>query len=141
MKCIVYRKGYKYQLKQDFTIETEIKPKQKPNSQFLDLTDEGVLTIKSGYACDGPSGPTIDTLTFMRGAFVHDALYQLMREGFVDSDKYRIKADQLLKKMCKEDGMNIFRRQWVYFGVRLFSDFATDPKKKKPEVWAPKGCP
>jgi hypothetical protein len=38
-----------------------------------------------GYAWNGPSGPTLDTRNFMRGSLVHDALYQLMREGRMDN--------------------------------------------------------
>lgn len=75
------------------------------------------LWIHKGYWWDGPSGPTFDTPDFMRGSLVHDALYQLMREGKL-SKKYRKYADKLLVQICKEDGMAWWRRTYVYWAVR-----------------------
>jgi hypothetical protein len=89
---------------------------------------------------DGPSGPTIDSLTFMRGSLVHDALYQLMRENHLNHSEYREPADRVLQKICKEDGMWSLRAWWVYHGVRLFADPAADPADKKPVTRAPEGC-
>ena len=63
-----------------------------------------------GYGRDGPSGPTLDTRDFIRGSLVHDALYQLMREGLLDHSIHR------------EDGMTALRAWWVYQGVRLFGN-------------------
>ena len=76
----------------------------------------------------------------MRGSLVHDALYQLMRESFLDFKKDRDAADRLLKKMCREDGMSAIRAWWVYWGLRIGGGPAADPANKKPEVKAPKNC-
>lgn len=140
MKGIAYNGGYKYQLKESYFLAIEIKPATPINTDYINLDTVGNLTILEGYAWDGPSGPTIDTLTFMRGSLVHDALYQLMREGHLDHNIYRDTADRILQKMCKEDGMWALRAEWVYQGVRLFSDFAADPADKRPVTMAPKGC-
>ena len=96
MQCIAYRGGYKYQLNQSYTIQTEIKPEEAVDAEYLSLSLDGLLTVKKGYAWDEPSGPTIDTLNFMRGSLVHDALYQLMREGSLDENKWREPADRLI---------------------------------------------
>ena len=76
-----YRKlhKYKYQLTDDYYIRIDIRPGQDLEFRFLSLSSDGILTIRKSYAWDGPSGPTIDTMDFMRGSLVHDALYQLMR--------------------------------------------------------------
>jgi hypothetical protein len=140
MKCIEYNGGYKYQLKETCMFTIAIKPNEPVNTDFIDLDTNGNLTITKGYAWDGPSGPTIDTLTFMRGSLVHDALYQLMREGHLDNHSYRESADRILQKICKEDGMCSLRAWWVYHGVRLFADPASDPSSKRPVKRAPKGC-
>ena len=76
MNCILYNGGYKYQLKETSTIAIDISPETPIDTEYITLDSQGNLTIKKGYAWDGPSGPTIDTLTFMRGSLVHDALYQ-----------------------------------------------------------------
>lgn len=140
MKCITYKSGYKYQLKQSYSAVTPIKPDAPIASEFITLATDGTLRIKSGYAWDGPSGPTIDTVNFMRGSLVHDALYQLMRERQLNTATHREKADRLLQKHCKEDGMTSIRAWWVYQGVRFGGGPAADPDLDKPMKQAPKGC-
>jgi hypothetical protein len=140
MKCIAYKGGYKYQLKQNCAVAIEIKPEEPISTEYLGLDTQGMLTIKRGYAWDGPSGPTCDTLTFMRGSLVHDALYQLMRERHLDHDAYRETADRILQRICEEDGMWPLRAWWIYQAVRLFADPAADPADKRPVIRAPKGC-
>ena len=137
MEYVFYKKGYKYQLNEDYSTVISVKPDSNINSDYIVLSDEGSLTIKKGYAWDGPSGPTIDTLNFMRGSLVHDALYQLMREGGLDKGGNRKAADRLLQQMCKEDGMSSIRAWWVYTGLRFGGDPAADPSNKKPIVIAP----
>ena len=142
MKCISYKKGYKYQLVEKYTVDIPIKPESDihSDSEYIDLTSEGNLVIKKGYAWDGPSGPTIDTLNFMRGSLVHDALYQLMREEKLNLDIHREPADQLLKKMCKEDGMSSIRAWWVYKGLRIGGDPAANPDNRRLPEKAPESC-
>lgn len=118
---IKYSSGYKYQLKELYKIRTGITlPQMVSNGAFLELSRNGWLRISYGYSWDGPSGPTIDTKTFMRGSLVHDALYQLMREGFLPQ-KYRKEADELLRKICLEDGMSKIRAWYVYESVQMFA--------------------
>lgn len=83
--------------------------------------------------CDGPSGPTIDTKEFMRGAFVHDALYQLIREGHLLM-RDRKQADKILRRMCIEDGMSRFRAWYVYEAVSRFAKWAAKPGTQEEEV-------
>jgi hypothetical protein len=140
MECISYKKGYKYQLTADYITDINIKPSEDIDTEYIALTTEGELTIKKGYAWDGPSGPTIDTLNFMRGSLVHDALYQLMRERYLVNDMHRDSVDRLLQEMCKEDGMSSIRAWWVYQGVRFGGGPAADPANRKPVTKAPKSC-
>jgi len=139
-KCIVYKGGYKYQLKQEYVVMIPIRPGSAISSEYVSLESTGRLTIKKGYAWDGPSGPTCDTPSFMRGSLIHDALYQLMRDGLLDHNVYRTVADSILRDVCIEDGMWSVRAWWVYQGVRLFADFAADPADRRPVVHALKGC-
>lgn len=89
-----------------------------------------ILTIREGYAWDGPSGLSIDTKNFMRGSLIHDCLYQMMNEGQLDKS-YRKIADKLLRRFCREDGMSKFRAWYVYHAVRklypIWSKFNKDP--------------
>ncbi len=115
---IKYRDGYKYQLVEDYQVVVGIKPLTFILTPYIRLDVDGTLSIKEGYAWDGPSGPTVDTPNFMRGSLVHDALYQLLREGHL-AQLLREAADQELRRLCLEDGMSSLRAWWVYRGVRL----------------------
>ena len=100
-----YRKlrRYKYQLMQPYAHDVGIK-QHEIDTPYLTLSGDGVLTIKKGYAWDGPSGPTMDTLNFMRGSLVHDALYQLIRMEVIPYSQ-RDLTDRLLQKICRADGL------------------------------------
>lgn len=140
MKCIKYKAGYKYQLQENYSVTIPIKPATDIITEYITLTAQGLLFLKEGYAWDGPSGPTVDTLNFMRGSLLHDALYQLMREGRLDRNLHRETADQILRDTCLEDGMWSFRAWYVYQAVRLFARESADPALDHPPVMAPKGC-
>lgn len=134
---ITYHDGYKYQLIQDYTINlTLIHPEQASIWKAANIVDdfivlkEGSLTIMRGYAWDGPSGPTFDTATFMRGSLIHDALYQLIRDNHLDKNIYRIMADEVLYRICLSDGMNKARALFVYYGVRVGGNVAARELKK-----------
>jgi len=121
---IRYCAGYKYQLDEDYSktnggcLQVGIYG-YDIQTRFITLTRDGFLDIKNYYAWDGCSGPTIDDETNMRGGLIHDALYQLMREGFLPIECKEI-ADCLLHDICLEDGMAGFRADYYYEGVKLF---------------------
>lgn len=147
--CISYREVlYKYRLQSPNERQTALRPEQdlRVPGDWVVLTSSGLLTIKSGYQWDGPSGPTFDTKTFMRGSLVHDGLYQLLREGLLgarDSQAWsnnRRLADLELVDICKQDGMNWIRRQWVYGALRWGGRSAAEPNKPIESHQAPKGC-
>lgn len=108
-------KGYKWYLRERVDRFVSIPGTHK--GVYLEL-ENGILTILRGYVWDGGSGPSIDTATFMSASLVHDALYQLMREGVIDR-KYRKKADQIMKQIARECGMSWIRAQWIYWAVRV----------------------
>lgn len=137
MRHITYRDGYKYQLAEPFEFQSSIIPPMAVANAYILLLADGRLSISQGYAWDGPSGPSLDTLDFMRGSLVHDALYQLMREGHLPPHLYREQADVLLRKMIREDGMNWIRASLVYWVVRRFGDPYADPSNERKPITAP----
>ena len=134
---IKYRKidDYKYQLMEKYVFETQwvLPHAVETGGRWVIMSKTGRLTIKKGYAWDGPSGPTIDTPNFMRGSLVHDACYQLMREKKLEQDK-RKPADVLFWLICQKDGMSKARADYVYHAVRTFGRGATKPRKKPRQV-------
>lgn len=129
--CYRELRGYKYELIHPYSQETGITG-YYISTDFLQLETGGKLDIKQEYAWDGPSGPTIDTLNFMRGSLVHDALYQLIRLKMIPYE-CKTQADMLLRDICREDGMSKFRSWYVYLAVKYFGGSAAKSGTDKPE--------
>ena len=115
---IRYRRGYKYWLANDYRVQTGIRPDYPVETEFLSLTTDGWLTIRHGYAWDGCSGPTKDDRTNMRAGLVHDAGYQLIRDGWIDQ-KFKNAFDRELQKIMIEDGAPEIRANYYFEGVHL----------------------
>ena len=133
MNRACYRKlrRYKYQLTRAYALNVGIKG-YAIETPYITLDRQGNLTIQKSYAWDGPSGPTLDTLNFMRGSLVHDTLYQLIRLQKLPY-AYKEYADLLLQKHCLEDGMSKFRSSYVYWAVKLFGGAAAKPGTDQPD--------
>ena len=131
---LAYKAGYKYVVQDDFSYDTGIMGRGVA-LEHLRLSGVGTLTIRKGYAWDGPSGPTFDTVNFIRGSLVHDALYQLMEEDALPFS-YRKIADDILIAICKEDGMSAIRRWWVKLAVNTFGARALETRN--PVLFAPR---
>lgn len=133
--CVKYREGYKYHIADDMVVMSPILG-YSIDTDWIRLFPTGWLLLKKGYASDGPSGPTIDTKSFMRGAFAHDALYQFIREGLLPESTRNL-ADVFLHDLCIVDGMWEIRAAWVYLGVALCGDGAILPSSGKEILIAP----
>lgn len=133
MKRLAYKEGYKFQTAENYSVQTTILGVTASTS-YAHLNTEGLLTIYAGYAWDGASGPAIDTPDFIRGSCVHDVLYQLIWEGLIPI-YYRKDADNILIRICKEDGMFAARRWWVKLAVNTFGARALE--NTNPVLYAP----
>lgn len=131
-----YRKGYDYQLAEMETFQTDFNPPKDIVTEFITLTTSGELIIKSGYAWDGASGPTIDTKSSMRGSLAHDALYQLIRNGHLPNS-LRNQADDFFYKCLIKDKMFKWRAMIWRREVKKYAGFAADPKSIKKVYEAP----
>ena len=123
---------WKYQLLKDWSSLTEMIGFNIENPMFI-LYGDGWLLVKRGYAWDGPSGPTIDTKSFMRASVVHDVFYQLLREGKLPPEMRKL-ADRELIRYAKLDGMNLVRRFFAYWVLRAFAGRAAKLKTKPMKV-------
>lgn len=127
---------WKYRLAADYQIKIGFfETKAERGNDYVWL-DHGSLTIFKGYAWDGPSGPSIDTRNWMRASLVHDALYQLIREGHVPRD-LRKSVDQLMRSHLLEDGMSRIRAAWSYAAVRRFGERSTKSSRGEKILTAP----
>lgn len=125
----VFKHKWKYTLLEEAHFVTSVFPKEDIKTDYITLTKTGLLLLKEGYACDGASGPTYDSKSSMRGAFVHDAFYQLMRLGLLPQSA-KWKADDIFYDLCVQDGMNKIRA-WVWFqAVSKFAGYACKERTK-----------
>lgn len=81
--------------------------------------DSGALELLPGFVWDFGSGPAVDTPDMVYGILAHDALYRLMVVKAMPW-KNRRKVDRYFRRLLKAAGMSWARRQWVYYGVRVF---------------------
>lgn len=120
------RKHWKYTLSEDVHFNSKLSIDEIHLGKFVMFRPNGWMVVKKRYTWDGPSGPTIDTKTFMRGSLIHDALYQLIREGVLPQSA-RKRCDEILREICLEDGMSRIRAWAVYRGVRMGGAKACKP--------------
>ena len=128
-KIYYYEGNYKYQLALDYKHQLPFKLGvnylQKAldlvviNHPYFNVTASGLLTIKAGYAWDGPSGPTFDADEGMRASLVHDVGYQMIGAKLISMD-YRVNFDDEFLSILIEDGMFELRARAWYKAVRIF---------------------
>jgi len=114
---------FKYEMIKDREVITTMYGFGEIETEFFTLTHDGIMTIKSGYRWDGPSGPTVDTPSFMRSSAAHDVCFQILREGLVpDSTRegFLISANRDLRDISRKDGMLKCRSSIVKFSVDKF---------------------
>jgi len=124
---IQYASGYKYQLKKDYAVTTQLHG-YEVRTEYASLCSTGWLIMYSRYAWDGASGPAIDGRWIMRGSLIHDTLYQMIREGKLPVS-CRKAADEELRIACLQDstgwfGIGRLHAQCVYYAVRMFGGYA-----------------
>lgn len=134
---LFYTSGCKYQSTEELRVFTRaLKEYGDAVCEYLQLSN-GLLTIKKGFAWDGASGPTIDTVSSMRAGCVHDAIYRLIRQGALPAAAKGL-ADKLLHDICLMDGMWHWRANAWYVAVDKLADSAADPKNKVKVKRAPR---
>lgn len=118
-RSIKYYKGYKYILAENYHFITDIRPtrplevKTKWGQVIGQLMPSGQGILYAGYAWNGASGPTIDTLSTMRLSAEHDFKYQLVQMGLLDA-KWLPIADRELESRGIEDA------KWKWAGKFRF---------------------
>lgn len=139
--------GYLYQLAEGYAqdISRYINPGKPICGEWSVISNHGLLIIKDGYAWDGGSSPFASipliggwtrTKATIRCSLVHDALYQLIRTGFLPHN-YKAAADMLLHDIAIEDGMFAWRAKAWLKAVSGFGDPSTQKKSEPVILTAP----
>lgn len=121
-----YKSGYRYVSQEAVLVDVGAELHAPLNSPFASIAAEK-LCVMSKYAWDGASFTPFLWLgtptAWLTPSLVHDALYQLIREGLLDR-QYRAAADRLFREML------LAREVWpvvawvAYWSVRVFGNFA-----------------
>ena len=127
-----YKKGYKYQLTEQLQWQTGFSPSVNIITRFIELTTDGLLTLKVGFAWDGCSGPVIDRATNMLAGAIHDGLYRLMRQQKLDHNMWRM-ADNEFRKALHKAGAWPITIKVDMRGLKWANGSAANPKNKQKE--------
>jgi hypothetical protein len=138
---VKYRDGYDGQLCETvaFKLPKELWPKKKVETELINLTIDGWLTIKSAYSWDYASVPFTHWISNKLAgkkskvpSLVHDSLCQLHRNGYLPHDESRLHTDTVFYELLLE--RNFWRiRAWMWFkAVMLGAKYA---KQKPKEVF------
>lgn len=117
----IHFRNTKHQLDHDCWFKVGVFPDKvlQTNDGLVTLYQDGWLYIRRNYAWDGASGPTWDTKSCKRGSMVHDALSDLIKEGYLSPDLWT-QCNVELYRLCKEDGMWAIRRSAWFAAVERF---------------------
>ena len=135
-RSLYFKRGYKYQVTRVYHIKLDIIPHDPIDLPFIKMDMEGNTEILPGYAWNGASGPTWDTLTSMIGSLVHDVIYQLIRLGLISPD-HKEYGDNILDRICTEDGMYGWRANYWRWAVTKFGTGSCKPSAEPKEEVAP----
>ncbi len=138
---LLYKKGYKYQVYEDYLCRTHLRPisgRAYVATEYLHLDNAGNLIIRKGYAWDGDSGPAVDAPASRRASLEHDAKCQLMRLCLA-SDSYEKTAHGEYEDRIIEDG-GWFMQKWArvrHWALRRFGRKSVLPSSERLVLRAP----
>lgn len=84
-------------------------------TKFGLFTPDGVLRIEKGFMWDGAT-MALDTDDIMKASCVHDWFCNAVDNGTLPVS-YRLKGDDLFKRICLEEGMPEFRAYYCHAAV------------------------
>lgn len=149
-----YKSGYRYKLDEAYLYPLPFPAQDATVPGAWVVIVNGQLVVTTGYAWDGAStGLPWTPKKFLRPSLVHDALYQMAREGQLPMER-RKDADEVFYQLLRENltrpltthlrydvfiGMRNLAGTLValiaYYAVRLFGNYCL--RKGKPTKEAP----
>lgn len=123
------KKHYKYKLFTTVRVAIGITG-YKTRTAFIDLSEEGVLTIFKNYAWNGADWPAIDTESIMAASLVHDALCQLVENNHLPRTLVK-QINNIMITICEEKKMSKFRIKRVHWAINHFCNPHTTKKEQK----------
>ncbi len=113
-----YLQGMKYVLSEDIIFQTPVLG-YNITDQFFTLSENGKLLIRTGFAWDGASGPTIDTKDCLAASLVHDVFCICMRDYRISYAQWQPTINKFFRDMCIANGMPVWRADLWHKGVTI----------------------
>lgn len=113
-----YWDGFKYVVAATFAVRTSIKG-YAITEPLSSLRPDGTLTVLTGYAWDGSSGPCIDTRSSMEASCVHDVLCDYINQGLLPVSLQPL-VDQEYYTICVKKKMWWRRARWRMLAIRWY---------------------
>lgn len=124
-----YKSGYRYKLDEAYLHELPFDVFDASINGWVVIVDHR-LAVANGYAWDGAStGLPWTPKKWLRPSLVHDALYQLIREGQLPMER-RADADMVFYQLLRENQVNVLLAFPAYLAVRLFGNYFLRKGKK-----------
>lgn len=121
-----YKSGYRYISQEAVLVDVGSALHAPLSAPFASIAAE-TLCVMSKYAWDGASFWPFKLFgtpkSWLTPSLVHDALYQLIRDGLLDR-QYREAADRLFHDMLLERGVWRIVAWVAYWAVRVGGNFA-----------------
>jgi hypothetical protein len=140
---IAYTDGWNWILEEETEYDTGILG-FNITTEFIRLQADGLMTISRKYASDGvtcitgtPWAWLLEKDWMKRGAYGHDALYQLVQLQLLPME-YKLVADHLMRSWCIEDGAWGWEAQIVFRLVDKYGAASVDHRKQRKILIAPK---
>ncbi|KKW10180.1 MAG: hypothetical protein UY48_C0046G0004 [Candidatus Gottesmanbacteria bacterium GW2011_GWB1_49_7] len=153
MAKLKYTDGWKYRTEETIEVQIDFHPQQNIVTSYGSFDITGKVIIFKGYSFDGPSGPCkwlselplgvgwlyrrFALMQIFLGALVHDFLYQLIREEYLNGRMWRQLADHIFRVIIRRNGTSGIRAWWIYTGVRIGGGPSADKRGTKPILTAP----
>jgi hypothetical protein len=136
-KYLYYKEYAGAKVTQDyFRFQMHVAPDKAIKLDWVEIDTKGRVTLKPYFVYDGASGPTIDTLSSVRGVCAHDTIYRMIRLRYLP-ESFKQVADSLMYDFLIEDGMFQPRAFAWLQGVKLFGNASIKPENENPIYRAP----
>ena len=134
---VKYKKGCSMFTVGEVVWNTRFRPPYTIQHKEITLYTDGRLVIGDGYPCDGVTFPLGNKIKWiLRGAVVHDALSQLMRNGYLNSLEWPL-ADKEMYLVCIDAGCWEWFAKSVLKTLSIAKGFYTRPENKRKVYIAP----
>jgi len=123
---VKYKHGFRFYLAEDFSLKIDDLPDENVLPLYKIAMSKGMLTISKGYMWDrGFRGKE-----FIRGTLVHEALYQLIRLGYLPYE-WRKKSNEIYYSLLVDDGAPKLFAWLLKKCADLFGNVASNGKSRK----------